>query len=433
VTARVPRACGRIGVPQAVGKNRITGESGEHQVIKTPSSDFNTIRWLVALAVVAFLLRVYGIAGLPYNYDEPQNVEIISSLDFSGFHLPLRSFQHPPLSVYVLKTGTVVFGENPFGFRFMNALVGALSVMLIYILARRGFDDERAGLAAALLLATNRFHIGWSRLVNQEVLYLALVIVTLVVFWRAWSRGKGWPAVGVAAALALLAKELAVLLIPALGIFLVTSAKGRAVLRRKEVWAAFGIVAVVAVALLVYALRHPAREEMNLGVNLYRLQSIGISVEPLEFFFAPSTTHDAPLQDAWTYPSMFWPTGAILLAGVVGSIRRWKDDFTRLMLVVFGFYFLCFTVVGTDMSRIPFHQGEFWWVDVALIPAVILTARALVEVKDHGAVGARLFWVVPVYLGINAIFFVAVTNNGPVLRLLGVSYAGVVGRLPFLF
>jgi len=425
--------CGRIGVPQAVEKQRIAGEPGECQAINTPDSNAKVTGWLVAIAVAAFLLRVYGISSLPYNYDEPHNVEIISSIDFSEFDFPLRSFQHPPLSVYLLKSGTLVFGENNFGFRFMNALVGALSVLLIFVLARRGFDDEKAGLLAALLLATNRFHIGWSRLINQEVLYLALVIVTLAVFWRAWRRGAGWPLVGVAAALAVLAKELAVLLIPALGIFLLTSAKGRAVLRRKEVWASLAIVAVVAVALLTYALRHPARDEMNLGVNLYRLQSIGISVEPLEFFFAPSTTHDAPLVDAWTYPSMFWPTGVILLAGVVASIRRWKDDFTRLMLIVFGFYFLCFTVVGTDMSRVPFHQGEFWWVDVALIPAVVLTAGALIELKDHAAVGRKLFWAVPVYLAANSVFFVAVTRNGPVLRLLGVTYADVVDRLAFLF
>ena len=148
---------------------------------------------------------------------------------------------------------------------------------------------------------------------------------------------------------------------------------------------------------------------------------------------AKKNSSGSTLEDAWTYPSMFWPTGAILLAGVVWSIRRWRDDFTRLMLVVFGFYFSCFTVVGTDMSRIPFHQGEFWWVDVALIPAIVLTARGLIELKDRGPTGRWLFWIVPVYLVVNAVFFVAVTNNGPVLRLLGVTYADVVGGLPFLF
>ena len=85
------------------------------------------------------------------------------------------------------------------------------------------------------------------------------------------------------------------------------------------------------------------------------------------------------------------------------------------------------------MSRIPFHQGEFWWVDVALIPAIVLTARGLVELKDRGTLGRRLFWVAPVYLTVNAVFFAAVTNNGLVLRALGVTYADVVGRLPFLF
>ena len=190
---------------------------------------------------------------------------------------------------------------------------------------------------------------------------------------------------------------------------------------------------MVAAALLIYALSHPARDEMNLGVNLYRAQSFGISVEPVEFFVGPSTTHDAPLDEAWTYPSMFWPTGVLLLAGVAVSIRERKDDFVRLMLVVFGVYFSLFTFVGTDMSRIPFHQGEYWWVDVALIPGIVLLSHVLIRLTEGGAALRAVFWAVPVYLVSNALFFVAVTKGGPILTWTGLSYDDIVARVPFLF
>ena len=172
---------------------------------------------------------------------------------------------------------------------------------------------------------------------------------------------------------------------------------------------------------------------MNLGVNLYRAHSFGISVEPAEFFLGPSTTHDAPLEDAWTYPSMFWPTGLLLLAGVAYSIRGWKNDFVRLMLVVFGLYFTFFTFVGTDMSRIPFHQGEYWWVDVALIPAIVLSSSVWIRLREKSLVLRKALCAVPVYLVVNALFFVAVTKGGPILTWTGQTYDDVVARVPYLF
>lgn len=408
-------------------------DNGGSRAIKVSSRKYKNYISLAVIVAGAFLLRVYGLGSLPYNYDEPKNIEIIDAIDLATLSLPARSFQHPPVSVYVLNVGTALFGANPFGYRFMNAVVGALSALVIYRLARDGFGDARVGLLAALFLATNRFHIGWSRLINQEVIYLALVASCLVAFWRLRRREAPWFILAALLGLAMLTKELAVLLPPALLVYMLTSAEGRRSLKRKETWLVAASFALVAVALLAYALGHPQRDEMNLGVNLYRAQSVGISVEPVEFFVGPSTTHDAPLEDAWTYPSMFWPTGALLLIGVACSIRGWRDDFVRLMLVVFASYFAVFTFVGTDMSRIPFHQGEYWWVDVALIPGIVLASHVLIRIRERGAALRTAFWAVPVYLVVNALFFVAVTKNGPILAWAGLTYDDVVARVPFLF
>jgi 4-amino-4-deoxy-L-arabinose transferase len=380
---------------------------------------------------MALVLRIVGIDSLPHNYDEPWNIRIIDSIHFANFDLPLYAFQHPPLSVYVLKVGVLLFGENNFGYRFMNALVGACSVLLIYDLARRGFG-RRAGLLSALLLATNRFHIGWSRQVNQEVLYLALVVLSLSLFWRVYQGRRGWLMLGVVGALALLAKELSVMLLPVFLLFLVTGERGRRLLVQRDLYVGLAVFLGVALLILLYGIQHPGRAETYLHGNILRMANVGFSVEPLEFFLRPSTTHDIPLAEAWRYPYMFWPTGVLLLAGVLYSASQWKQDFVRLMLTIFGLYFVFFTFVGNDPGRTPPHSGEFWWVDVALIPAIALTARMLLDFEQRSRRIRRVSWIVPVYLVANAVFFVGITKNGPVLRFLSTTYEDVVARFPLL-
>jgi hypothetical protein len=269
--------------------------------------------------------------------------------------------------------------------------------------------------------------------VNQEVLYLGLVILSLSLFWRVYEQGRGWRGLGVGLVLALLAKELAVLLAPALLLFLLGGERGRRLLARRELHLVLAAFAGAALLILLYAIRHPGPAESNLDFNLVRLLSLGVSVEPLEFFLRPSTRYDMPLADAWRYPCMFRVTGILLLAGVVASLPRWRQDFVRLLLTVFGFYFLFFTFVGHDPGRTPPHSGEFWWVDVALIPAIVLTAGGLVELARRSGRIRRIAWILPTFLIADALFFAAITKNGPVLRWLGTTYEEVAARLPFLF
>src|SRR4030042_2491568 len=139
---------------------------------------------LLVILCLAFIFRLYGINTLPYNYDEPRNINIINSINLKELNLPLYSFQHPPLSVYIHKIGTMLFGRNNFGYRFMNILIGSLSVLLIYFLAKSGFKSETIGILSALFLATNRFHIGWSRMINQEIIYLSIIIFSILIFLK---------------------------------------------------------------------------------------------------------------------------------------------------------------------------------------------------------------------------------------------------------
>src|SRR5207249_6322954 len=58
---------------------------------------------------------------------------------------------HPPVGKWFIAVGMKIFGDNPFGWRVMGALLGACAVLLIYWVCRPFWGHRWALLAAALL------------------------------------------------------------------------------------------------------------------------------------------------------------------------------------------------------------------------------------------------------------------------------------------
>ncbi len=226
-------------------------------------NSYRTSIILLAILCLAFIFRVYGINTLPYNYDGPRNIKIINSINLKELNLPLHSFQHPPLSVYIHKIGTMLFGRNNFGYRFMSVLIGALSSLLIYFLAKKGFKCETTGILSALLLATNRFHIGWSRHINQEIIYLALIIFSILIFWKIYETGSGWLLLCLVINLSIFGKEMAVLIIFPFIIFLLTDKKGWNIFRRKNFYIFLFSTILFGLLIFIYSYLHPAKDELN--------------------------------------------------------------------------------------------------------------------------------------------------------------------------
>jgi len=59
-------------------------------------------------------------------------------------------FDHPPLIAWFIRAGTLIFGDNAFGIRFMPALSGTLCVFAVWAIARRLSGDARAAAWAAI-------------------------------------------------------------------------------------------------------------------------------------------------------------------------------------------------------------------------------------------------------------------------------------------
>ncbi|MFE9096592.1 dolichyl-phosphate-mannose--protein mannosyltransferase [Streptomyces sp. NPDC007264] len=70
---------------------------------------------------------------------------------------------HPPVGKYVIGLGELVFGFNPFGWRFMTALLGTLAVLLLCRIGRRLFRSTFLGCLAGALLAVDGLQFVMSR------------------------------------------------------------------------------------------------------------------------------------------------------------------------------------------------------------------------------------------------------------------------------
>ncbi|NJQ05963.1 dolichyl-phosphate-mannose--protein mannosyltransferase [Streptomyces lonarensis] len=86
---------------------------------------------------------------------------------------------HPPVGKWVIALGEWAFGMEPFGWRFMTALLGALSVVMVCRIGRRLFRSTALGCLAGVLLALDGLHFVMSR---TALLDLVLMFWVLAAF-----------------------------------------------------------------------------------------------------------------------------------------------------------------------------------------------------------------------------------------------------------
>jgi dolichyl-phosphate-mannose--protein O-mannosyl transferase len=86
---------------------------------------------------------------------------------------------HPPLSKLFMAGGMLFFGENAWGWRFFGALAGVGAVVFMYLLAKKLFDSEVAGLAGASLLTLDGLAFAQSRIATPDTYVLFFVLGTV--------------------------------------------------------------------------------------------------------------------------------------------------------------------------------------------------------------------------------------------------------------
>lgn len=130
--------------------------------------------------------------GFEVNWDKNANDLILKT----GGHVPLPHdaayVVHPPVGKYVIGIGEWLFGFDPFGWRFMTAVLGTLCVFLVCRIGRRLFRSTFLGCLAGLLLAVDGLAFVMSRtaLLDSVLVFFVVAAFGCLVVDRDKARGK---------------------------------------------------------------------------------------------------------------------------------------------------------------------------------------------------------------------------------------------------
>jgi 4-amino-4-deoxy-L-arabinose transferase-like glycosyltransferase len=231
------------------------------------------VLFLFLILIVATCFRLYQIGQVPPgpHYDEAAAaLDALDVLDGRHTVFSSRSYGREMLFVYVAAPLVALLGPTRLALRLPIALVGVLTVLATYLLARELFDEEDGrqaqwtGLLAALFLALSFWHLVLNHL-SFRANYLPLTEVLCFLFlFRALRTGRlaGYVLSGFFLGLSLHTYT-AARFVPIVVVFFLTTLlltrKGRAlVIPPWRRWILLVFVAlVVSVPLLIFFLTYP--------------------------------------------------------------------------------------------------------------------------------------------------------------------------------
>jgi Gpi18-like mannosyltransferase len=142
--------------------------------------------WALAwfFTVTSFVMTFIGYALPPDKYfDEIYYAR--AAEEYIG-HKEIFEYTHPPLTKLLVTLSTIMLGDTSAGWRFLNLVVGALMVLVMYMFAKRLLGSTLFAAVAAGLLTFDGFHFVQSRIATPEITVAFLSLLTLYAFYRFW-------------------------------------------------------------------------------------------------------------------------------------------------------------------------------------------------------------------------------------------------------
>src|SRR3989344_7975085 len=141
---------------------------------------------LLIISLLFFLslfLRVWRLGEIPVSLTDDEvriayNAYSIwqTGKDVNGTFMPIlfhnSSYAFNPVPIYLTSPIVGLFGLNIVTTRFLFALTGALTVILLYGIARKLLKNDSAAFLSALVLTVNPWHLHISRIAYEGGLSL---------------------------------------------------------------------------------------------------------------------------------------------------------------------------------------------------------------------------------------------------------------------
>jgi 4-amino-4-deoxy-L-arabinose transferase-like glycosyltransferase len=150
---------------------------------------------LIATLSISFFVRVYQLENYPLqiNNDELSNIYDGYSIAETGadrwgnkYPIILRGFgrgdYRPPMNAWICAASIKIFGYSIFAGRFPSALIGCISLFLLYIIAKK-IGGILFGFITLLLTGLSPWHILFSRMAHEATTLPSFFMLLAVYFW----------------------------------------------------------------------------------------------------------------------------------------------------------------------------------------------------------------------------------------------------------
>lgn len=337
-----------------MSKPHVTGAGAVNSAhtILFPARPHRHRRWpLLLILLLAFFFRAYALVENPPGLSGDEGIEGSDALSIGLDHLPLyfpANYGREPLYMYLLALSFKLSGVSTFTLRYPGVLCGILTLALTYTLLKRLWN-HRVGRLTVSLLAVSFWPVFTGRLGLRAVTMPALQILAVYAMWRglAESRRRWWLLTGVCLGAGLYT-YIPARIFPALPLLwvILSAALGTAEWRAR-LWrnrAGFLLAALVGVIVFAplgqFMLRHP-------DVVNQRLEGVGGPLQALvRGDLAPVLDNLSAVAGMVTFrgdplprynipgrPVPEWPLGLLWYAGLLLSLRRWREPRVNLLLL----------------------------------------------------------------------------------------------------
>ncbi len=168
------------------------------------------------LALVAFfsILIFYRINWLTLaNWDEAWYGGIAREIAQTGNFMKMDwngkiYYHHPPLGFILMALSIKLFGVTEFAVRFLSALLGLGSIILIYFVGKKLFKSNLVGMASALILGTSVWYLIRTRSGDLDSIFIFFYLLTIFFSLKVKENFNWFIATMISFALLLLSKTM---------------------------------------------------------------------------------------------------------------------------------------------------------------------------------------------------------------------------------
>ena len=220
--------------------------------------------FLIILSVIT-LFRIWYIWQGPFDLtpDEAHYWEWSRRLDLSYY-------SKGPAVAYIIAFFTKLGGNNEVSIRLGAVIISAVASLILYILARDIFNNERVGFLAGLLPHLTPLYAAGSVLMTTDAPLILFWGLTIYFFRKAVIKESGvksqesgvrrnftnWCLLGIVIGLGLLSKYTMALIYPCLFLFLLFSKEDRLWFKKKEPYIAFIISLIIFSPVILWNIQH---------------------------------------------------------------------------------------------------------------------------------------------------------------------------------